>query len=298
MNNMTSVKKNLHPERFFSSNKIQRNLAIKIFKSIENLPIVSPHGHINIDIFLDDQRDLGNPVDLFIRSDQYVFRRLHSYGVSLDDIGISNDPNQSSQIDPRKIWQVFCDHYFLFIGTPTGAWIDYVLDNVFGIEHKISGKFAQSIYDHLLEKIKSDEFIPRNLFKKFNIEVLSTTDSPIDTLEKHLSIRNSGWNGSIIPTFRPDGILSPFIGILPQYEVSTIFQKALKRKVSSTETNIFSSYMLYEMAMMSTEDGMVMQIHPGSFRNHHTVIYRKYGPDKGFDIPIPIEFTQNLRPLL
>jgi glucuronate isomerase len=56
--------------------------------------------------------------------------------------------------------------------------------------------------------------------------------------------------------------------------------------------------MLMEHAQMSVDDGLVMQLHPGSARNYSSAIYKKYGPDRGFDIPIKAEFTNNLRPLL
>jgi glucuronate isomerase len=56
--------------------------------------------------------------------------------------------------------------------------------------------------------------------------------------------------------------------------------------------------MLWEMARMSAEDGLVMQLHPGVLRNHCHEVYDSYGPDKGFDIPVKVEFTRSLRPLL
>ena len=60
----------------------------------------------------------------------------------------------------------------------------------------------------------------------------------------------------------------------------------------------FTAHMLVEMARMSTEDGLVMQLHIGSLRNHNPTIFNRYGPDKGADIPITSEFTRNLKPLL
>ena len=67
---------------------------------------------------------------------------------------------------------------------------------------------------------------------------------------------------------------------------------------SQTEVNAFAANMLYQMAEMSCEDGLVMQIHPGVLRDHNSTIWRTYGSDKGYDIPVQTEFTHALRPML
>ena len=56
--------------------------------------------------------------------------------------------------------------------------------------------------------------------------------------------------------------------------------------------------MLTELAAMSIDDGLVMQLHPGSFRNHHTATFQRWGRDRGIDIPTPTDYVQGLRPLL
>ena len=67
---------------------------------------------------------------------------------------------------------------------------------------------------------------------------------------------------------------------------------------SQAEIDAFAANMLYQMAEMSCEDGLVMQIHPGVLRNHKTAVFTTYGADKGYDIPIQTEFTHALRPML
>jgi glucuronate isomerase len=67
---------------------------------------------------------------------------------------------------------------------------------------------------------------------------------------------------------------------------------------STDDQRAFAGHMLWEMARMSREDGLVMQLHVGSFRNHNDVIYDRFGPDKGADIPLATEFTRALQPLL
>ncbi|MDD8017691.1 MAG: glucuronate isomerase, partial [Bacteroidota bacterium] len=75
-------------------------------------------------------------------------------------------------------------------------------------------------------------------------------------------------------------------------------QKALNGTIAPNESATFESHMMMEFARMSIEDGLVMQIHPGSFRNHNAPLFDKFGGDKGSDIPVKTEFTVNLRNLL
>ncbi len=339
----------LHPDRFFDPDPVIRNYARTIFDLIKSMPIISPHGHVDPQIFVDD-KPFENPTKLFITPDHYLFRMLYSQGIPMEALGIPAVNGTKVETDPRKIWKLFAENYYLFLGTPSGVWLDHEFSEVFGIKEKLNGSNAEKIYDELNEKINSPEFRPRKLFDRFNIEVLSTTDASTDTLSHHKKIKESGWNGKVIPCFRPDGVtdisnpawksnvdllgkicgyeinsfpkfiqaleerrtffksmgctstdhgvFSPFTHELSPSESEKIFQRALKGKSTLEDENLFSAHMLMEMARMSVEDGLVMQIHPGSFRNHNPIIYRNYGPDKGADIPMHEEFTFNLMELL
>ena len=94
------------------------------------------------------------------------------------------------------------------------------------------------------------------------------------------------------------GVQSPFTQRLSPDKIEQLFQKALKGQADARDQAAFESHMLMEMAAMSLEDGLVMQIHPGSFRDHNQLIYKRFGPDKGADIPLQTEFTRNLHALL
>lgn len=339
----------LNEERFFDPNPVIRNFAKEIYNSIKELPIISPHGHVDPNIFVDN-KPFPHPTQLFIIPDHYVFRMLYSQGIQIESVGVPRVDGGETETDPRKIWQIFGDNYYLFAGTPSGVWLDYEFSVVFGIKEKLNGSNAQKIYDELNEKIQSPEFLPRTLFEKFKIEVLSTTDAASDTLEPHKKIKESGWKGRIVPAFRPDavtdlnvknwkqniealgkvvgeeissyekfinaleqrraffktmgatstdhGVFSPYTHELSKQEAEQIFQKALKGKCTPEDAAIFTAHMLMEMARMSCEDGLVMQIHPGSFRNHNNVVFEKFGLDKGCDIPVQTEYTNNLKELL
>jgi glucuronate isomerase len=92
--------------------------------------------------------------------------------------------------------------------------------------------------------------------------------------------------------------LTPYTEKLSEAEASGIFTRALRGNASADDARRFTGHMLIEMARMSTEDGLVMQLHPGSLRNHNTFIFETFGTDKGADIPLAIDYTRNLRPLL
>jgi glucuronate isomerase len=92
--------------------------------------------------------------------------------------------------------------------------------------------------------------------------------------------------------------LTPYTYELSMQEAETIFQRALKGQVTEEDAARFTAHMLMESAKMSVEDGLVMQLHPGSYRNHNPFIFNRFGPDIGCDIPIPTEYTRNLKPLL
>jgi glucuronate isomerase len=81
-------------------------------------------------------------------------------------------------------------------------------------------------------------------------------------------------------------------------EAGTVFDRALRGEASESDAARFTAHMLMEFARMSVEDGLVMQMHVGSFRNHDAALFERFGPDAGADIPIATEWTRNLRPLL
>lgn len=339
----------LHEDRYFDPDPTVRRIARELYEEIKDLPIVGPHGHVDPRILAEDT-PFPEPTALIIIPDHYVFRMLYSRGIPLEALGIPTRDGGPVETDPRKIWQIFGEHYYLFRGTPTGAWLDYEFYHVFGIRKKLTGETAQAIYDEILEKLSSPEFRPRALFERFNIEVLTTTDAATSELEHHRQIRDSGWKGRVVPCFRPDAlfriakpewreelralerlegadivdfpgfiralerrrqffktmgatstdhaVLEPYTELLPAGEVDALFQKARRGEATEADQRRFEAHMLMEMARMSTEDGLVMQIHPGSFRDHNALIYERFGPDKGADIPITTEYTRNLYNLL
>ena len=342
----------LPDDRYFASDPRQKGIAQHLHALVVDLPLVCPHGHVDPRMFADPDYAFGTPTELLLIPDHYVFRMLYSQGIPLEKLGVPRLDGGQVEQDHRQIWQIFAESFYLFRGTPTGMWLTHELQAVFGIEDKLSGPSAQDIYDQIAARLGSPGFRPRQLFEQFNIEVLCTTDVATDPLDHHRAIRESGWGGRVLPTFRPDAVvninnapsgwranieaLSEATGIevssygafvqalenrrayfkemgatatdhaavtayteeLLDREVEAIFQRALRGEASAEDATRFSGHMLIENARMSIEDGLVMQFHPGSYRNHSPLIFERFGPDKGCDIPIQGEFTRHLRPLL
>ncbi|MEL7436819.1 MAG: glucuronate isomerase, partial [Chloroflexota bacterium] len=197
----------MQADRFFSPDPAQKTIAQALYDAIKALPIISPHGHVAPRLFVEDTYAWGSPVDLLIIPDHYVFRMLYSQGIKLEDLGIPRLDGTPVESDHRKIWQTFADHFYLIRGTPTGNWLQHEFEEVFGITEKLTSDNAQAIYDTIDQKLQSAEYTPRKLYERFNIETLCTTDYATSSLDYHQKIRDSGWDGDIRPTFRPDDIV-------------------------------------------------------------------------------------------
>ena len=94
------------------------------------------------------------------------------------------------------------------------------------------------------------------------------------------------------------GHLTAMTADLPLSEATALYERIYTGKTRAGDVELFQAQMLTELAGMSVEDGLTMQLHPGSIRNHNLKVYEKFGRDKGADIPSPTEFVRNLRPLL
>jgi glucuronate isomerase len=195
----------LHDDRFFDSDPAIRRAARTLHEETRDLPLVCPHGHVE-PALLAENNPFPEPTALLIIPDHYIFRMLYSRGVPLESLGVPRRDGAAVERDPRRVWQLFADHYYLFRGTPTGAWLDHELAEVFGVDKDLNGATAQAIYDEIVSRLRTPEFLPRALFERFNIEVLVTTDKATDNLVHHRAIRDSGWAGRVLPTFRPDAL--------------------------------------------------------------------------------------------
>jgi glucuronate isomerase len=339
----------LHEDRLFPSEPSQRAIARRLYAEVRGLPLISPHGHTDPRWFAEDQA-FADPASLLIVPDHYVYRMLYSQGIPLEDLGVPRQDGQPVERDGRKIWRRFAENWHLFRGTPTQLWFTHELHEVFGVREQLGAESADRIYDRIADCLGRPEFRPRALFERFGIEVLATTESPLDPLPHHQRLRASGWKGRIITTYRPDPVVDPdfegfaqnlrqlgeltglntatwagYLGALqnrrayfaaygatatdhghpsaatadlPLQACEELFARVRSGHSTADQREKFRGQMLTEMARMSLEDGLVMQIHPGSLRNHNPEVAAAFGRDRGADIPVVTEYVRALRPLL
>ena len=108
---MTETKWTLPTDRFFDPDPAQRRIAVELYDSVADLPIVSPHGHVDPRLFVSEDTTFGTPADLLIIPDHYVFRMLYSQGVPLESLGVPRSDGGDVEEDHRKIWQLFADNF-------------------------------------------------------------------------------------------------------------------------------------------------------------------------------------------
>ncbi len=347
----------LHPDRLFPADERTRAIARGIHRQTTDLPLVSPHGHVDPRL-MSENRPFPDPAQLFVVPDHYLTRMLYSQGLTPDLLGVPSVKGEPAETDGRTIWRRFAEHYHLFRGTPSKLWLDYTFAEVFGIYKQLDAQTADEFYDHLSARLAEPAYRPRALFDRFNIEVLATTESPVDSLDPHAELESlpaadgrswGGRGGKVVTTFRPDNLVEPdwpgwaervkelgeitgrdtstFEGFLDALrarrqdfiaagatcsdhgnrtaetlddpaKAAEIFRKALDGEAEEAEMRAFPALMLVEFARMSVDDGLVMQLHPGSDRNHNKWLYEGWGRDVGGDIPDLNTYTRGLKPLL
>jgi len=338
----------LHPDRLLPSDPSVRPVARRLYEAVADRPIISPHGHVDPRILVDDV-PFTDPAGLFIQPDHYVTRLLHAGGVSLADLGVGEGP--LSEERARKAWRLLCANWQLLRGTPVRFWFDSELAGIFGVTERPSAANADALYDLINEQLRQPSHRPRALLERFGIDFMATTDDPADSLEAHVQLAaDPAVTTRIAPTFRPDRYLEPdrpgwadavkrlgaiadtevgdyagYLSALEQRrryfvdhgavsadhghadavavplepaEAARIYARALTRETTGAEANAFRQHMIVEMARMSCADGLVMTLHPGIYRNHHPATLARFGPDSGHDIPVAVEYTRALQPLL
>ncbi|MFI6131633.1 glucuronate isomerase [Micromonospora sp. NPDC051141] len=187
----------------------QRALARELYALAATQPIISPHGHVDPALLAED-RPFPDPARLLIVPDHYLTRMLLSQGVPPADLGVPSVDGSPVETDGRTIWRRFAAHWHLFRGTPSRLWLEQTFRNVFDVDTPLSPATADTVYDALAARLAEPAFRPRELFTRFGIEVLATTESPLDDLGRHAKLAADGWGGPggrVVTTFRPDDVV-------------------------------------------------------------------------------------------
>jgi glucuronate isomerase len=335
----------LDPDRLLPVDPRVRELARELYQAVATAPIISPHGHVSPDLLTGETR-FADPADVFITHDHYVTRLLVASGCDFADLGL--DPARPA--DPRDVWRLLARNWHRFAGTASGYWLTHELAELFDVTDELDPESADRIYDRIDARLADPEFRPRALFARFGIDVLATTDDPLDDLATHARLAaDATFPGRVLPTFRPDayldpegadfsarverllattgepttfagylaalesrrahfirhgavsadhGVVEPFTTDLDPADAAALFERVIAGTGTPTDARLFRGHMLWQMARMSVDDGLVMTVHAGVRRNHHRPSFERFGADRGHDIPVRTEFTDNLRPLL
>ncbi|HTJ36564.1 MAG TPA: glucuronate isomerase [Dactylosporangium sp.] len=338
----------LDPDRLLPAAEAVRPVARRLYEAVRDLPIISPHGHVDARMLRDDE-PFADPAALFVQPDHYVTRILHAHGVPLDRLGVGEGPLPEQRA--REVWRLLCTNWAAFRGTPVQYWLATELHDIFGVTDRPDTADPDALYDQVAQRLREDAYRPRALLRRFGIRFLATTDDPADDLEAHAALAaDPDVSTRIVPTFRPDRYLEPagtgwadavkrlgavadadtghydgFVAALEarrryfiehgavstdhghvdavaapldRAEAGRIYARALAGEATPAEATAFRRHMILEMARMSCDDGLVMTLHPGVYRNHHPASQAAFGPDTGHDIPVAAEFTRALQPLL
>lgn len=340
----------VNPDRLLPADPGTRSIARALLERVQDLPIISPHGHVDAAL-IEHNTPFPDPAALLVSPDHYVTRLIHASGVPLDRLHARKPGESEAAPESRSVWREFCKSWPLFEGTASGYWLRHQFESVFGLHQEPSAETADASYDAISAKLQEPGFRPRQLFKDFNIEVLATTDDPLDDLASHKAIaQDPTFHGRVLPTFRPDqylniahpqwqpnverliaaagdggtgyaayitalenrrryfvahgavsadhGVRTPATLKLGGAEAARLFDRARAGKATAQDRDDFEAHMMYQMARMSVDDGLVMTIHPGSYRNHHEPTFNAYGADTGHDIPFAVNYTEAIRPVL
>ena len=308
------------PDRYIEGGE----LGLDLYREVARLSLVSPHGHIDVRLFSRPDARLEPPGRLFVTSDHYVVRMLYSQGV----------PFEATRGEDRDVWQLLVDNADLFALTPSGLWLRETLAGVFGI-HELtldaydaieaqlaSAEFAPralldrfdveclATTDPAATPLDDHRGLAPRIRPTFRPDAVVALDSPgwreavaelgVDDyesfiaalVERRIAFKEMG------ATATDHAATSADTTRLSNADAARLFALALAGEVSPAEARSFEGHMLNEFARMSLDDGLVMQLHIGSFRDHNAPLAARFGRDLGADIPVATDWTRGLRPLL
>lgn len=295
----------------------------------EKQPIIDYHCHL-IPEYIANDHQFDNLGQIWLEGDHYKWRAMRTNGIE-EKYCTGKD---TSDWEKYEKWVETVPYT---MRNPLYHWTHLELKRAFGVDELLNPASGKRIYDICTEKLRTPEFSARGLMKKFNVEVVCTTDDPVDTLEHHIALKNEGFGIKVLPTWRPDkamavecpaeyrkyveklsevsGVaISNFADLIQalrvrhdffasigcklsdhgieefyaedytQAEIDATFNKVYGGKELTKEEILkFKSAMLYEGAVMDWEKGWTQQFHYGAIRNNNSRLFRRLGPDTGFD---------------
>jgi glucuronate isomerase len=295
----------------------------------KKMPIIDYHSHLDPEQIAENKQ-YKNITQPWLHDDHYKWRAMRANGA--DEKFCTGN---ASDWEKFQKWAATVPHT---IRNPLFHWTHLELKRYFGITTLLSPKTAQGIYNETAEMLQSDAYRVRGLLDKMNVEIICTTDDPIDSLEYHKAIAgDKSCHVKVLPTWRPDKAMAVentpaynqyvdqlakaadteitsfatliealqqqqehfasvgcklsdhgldvfYASDYTQPEINTIFKKVRSgTRLFPAEIKMFKSAMLYEFGIMNHKKGWVQQFHVGPIRNNNSRLFKKLGPDKGFD---------------
>ncbi len=309
-----------HPfinEDFMLANKTAKEL---FYTYAANQPIIDYHCHLSPMMIAKDYK-FSDAFELFLGGDHYKWRQMRSNGVPEEYI--------TGDADPYEKFKKWAETLPLLIGNPLLHWNQLELKRFFDIDDVLCPETAEKIWSICNEKLAGDDFSAQSLITKSKVEVICTTDDPLDTLEHHAAIAKTpfGKRTKVLPTFRPDAAVEigkdSFLSYIEKTGVKSyaellawltariaffhengcrlsdhgvsyvpysvgdaaaIFDLRMNGKPLTTEQeDAYKTAVMQHCAREYARLGWTMQLHMGPMRNNNTAMFKKLGPDTGFD---------------
>jgi len=179
-------------QNFLLQNKTGERLYHEFAK---DMPIIDYHCHLDPEQMASNV-NFNSLTEIWLKGDHYKWRAMRANGVN--EAFITGDKTDWEKFEQWAATVPFT------LRNPLYHWTHLELQRYFGINELLSPQTAKAIYDNCTEKLNAPEYNVQSLITKMNVEVICTTDDPLDTLEHHQHIKKSNWNVKVFPAFRPD----------------------------------------------------------------------------------------------
>lgn len=174
---------------------LETDVAKSLYQQVRNLPIIDYHCHLDPSLIAKDHK-FANLSELWLSGDHYKWRAMRANGIP-EKYCTGNASN----------WEKFdkwAETVPYTMRNPLYHWTHMELKTAFGIEKLLNPKTAREIYEECNAKLQTDAFSARGLMKHYKVEVVCTTDDPIDDLEYHKQLKDENFEIKVLPTWRPD----------------------------------------------------------------------------------------------
>lgn len=192
------------------------------------MPIIDYHCHLD-PAQIADNINFANLTDIWLRGDHYKWRAMRANGINEQYI-------TGNKTDFEK-FEKWAETVPYTLRNPLYHWTHLELQRYFDVHELLSPKTARSIYDECTAKLQTPEYSVQRMIEKMNVEVICTTDDPIDSLEHHQKIKQGGWKVKVLPTFRPDKAMNPDDVAALNHYINKL------EAISDTSINNYSDYL-------------------------------------------------------